>query len=68
MKIAAILLILSAIMVLRGFAFDNARYIICGLFIGGIGALIFMLGSKNDNDKNKGDNGKSLRDNRTWSE
>ena len=66
MKIAAILLILSAIMVLRGFAFDNARYIICGLFIGGIGALIFMLGSKNDN--NKGDSGKSLRDNHTWSE
>lgn len=68
MRISVILIILGAIMLLRGFADNNEKYIVCSLFIGATGALIFILKSKKEKKIEKGDSGKSLRDNHTWPE
>lgn len=68
MRISVILIILGAIMFLRGFSFENTKYIVSGLFIGAIGFLFFSLGSKKDGKDKNDDSGKSLRDNHTWPE
>lgn len=64
MKTSAILIIVAFIMILKGFDEPvNDKYIIAGILIGIVGWMIILF--KNGKDDRE-DDGKSLRNSKTW--
>lgn len=64
MKTSVILIIVAFIMILKGFGEPvNEKYIITGILIGIVGWMIILFQNGKDD---RGDDGKSLRSNKTW--